>query len=409
MTTKNAPRIREPLNDAQLLMSITIGIFVVMYAAAMLFLGGGFLKTQQFFDLFNENAALVIISCSLTIVMIGGGINISVGGVISLTVMACALFLNGLAMPSDALGIALTLLLALGIGLAFGVSMGWMVSYLEIQPFIVTLAGMFLARGLTTVLSINPVKVAHEGFLKMVKKKLEIPWLGYVAKNGNLISAKLEIGAIVALIVVVLVYLMLRYTKLGRNIYALGGNRQSALLGINVKRTTFYTYVISGLLSGLAGFVFLMHKPAGNASVAMRSEMDAIAASIIGGTLLTGGVGNVIGTLFGVMVLASIQKAKAKLFPFGWFHLAKALWLDRHPRVLDMLLVGVLPEYQDKGANALIFAELIPEGAKDGYEWAETHHQLEDNEKSQTQWKNLDCIVHKRRCAYQRPISGANR
>lgn len=105
----------------------------------------------------------------------------------------------------------------------------------------------------------------------------------------------------------------------------------------------------------------------------------------------------------------AIQKAKAKLFPFGWFHLAKALWLDRHPRVLDMLLVGVLPEYQDKGANALIFAELIPEGAKDGYEWAETHHQLEDNEKSQTQWKNLDCIVHKRRCAYQRPISGANR
>lgn len=330
MTTKNAPRIREPLNDAQLLMSITIGIFVIMYAAAMLFLGGGFLKTQQFFDLFNENAALVIISCSLTIVMIGGGINISVGGVISLTVMACALFLNGLAMPSDALGIALTLLLALGIGLAFGVSMGWMVSYLEIQPFIVTLAGMFLARGLTTVLSINPVKVAHEGFLKMVKKKLEIPWLGYVAKNGNLISAKLEIGAIVALIVVVLVYLMLRYTKLGRNIYALGGNRQSALmLGINVKRTTFYTYVISGLLSGLAGFVFLMHKPAGNASVALRSEMDAIAASIIGGTLLTGGVGNVIGSFFGVLIngtISSLVKTNGKLSS-AWPNVVTAILL----------------------------------------------------------------------------------
>ena len=102
---------------------------------------------------------------------------------------------------------------------------------------------------------------------------------------------------------------MLRYVKLGRNIYALGGNQQSALmLGINVNRTRFLSYVISGLLSGLAGFIFLMHKPAGNASVAMRSEMDAIAASIIGGTLLTGGVGNVIGTFFGVMILATIQK-----------------------------------------------------------------------------------------------------
>jgi hypothetical protein len=100
----------------------------------------------------------------------------------------------------------------------------------------------------------------------------------------------------------------------------------------------------------------------------------------------------------------AIQKAKAKMFPFGWFHLAKALWFTKHPQILDMLLVGVLPEYQDKGANALIFADLIPEGSKDGYEWAETHHQLEDNDKSQTQWKNLDCIIHKKRCAYQKTL-----
>lgn len=330
MKPKNALKTREPLSDAQLLMSITIGIFVLMYASAMYFMGGAFLKTQQFFDLFNENAALVIISCSLTIVMIGGGINISVGGVIGLTVMACAIFLNGLEIENSFIGITMTLLLALGIGLFFGLFQGFMVSYLEIQPFIVTLAGMFLARGLTTVLSINPVKVAHEGFLAMIKNKLEIPWLGYVAKNGNLIAAKLEIGAIVALVVVVLVYLMLRFTKLGRDIYALGGNRQSALmLGINVKRTTFYTYLISGVLSGLAGFVFLMHKPAGNASVAMRSEMDAIAASIIGGTLLTGGVGNVIGTLFGVMVLASIQKiiALSPLNESWWQEMANGAML----------------------------------------------------------------------------------
>ena len=307
MTTARKQK-RERLTDAQLLMTISICIFVIMYAAAMIFMRGGFLKTQQLFDLLNDNAALIIISCALTVVMIGGGINISVGGVIGLTVMAGALFLNA---HSDGgpFSIVLTFLLAIGIGLAFGLLQGFLVSYLEIQPFIVTLAGMFLARGLTTMLSVNPVSVSHSAFSAFVKTKIQIAFLGYTAKNGNLIPAKLEIGAVVALMVVVLVYLMLRYTKLGRNVYAIGGNPGSALtMGINVKRTRFYSYLISGLLSGLAGFVFLMHKPAGNASVAMRSEMDAIAASIIGGTLLTGGVGNVIGTFFGTMILATIQK-----------------------------------------------------------------------------------------------------
>ena len=314
-----------------MLMFISIGIFVAMYLAAMLTLGGGFLKPQQIFDLLNDNAALIIISCALTIVMIGGGINISVGGVIGLTVMSCALFLNSNGIENSFLSILLTLLLALGIGLAFGLLQGFLVSHLEIQPFIVTLAGMFLARGLTTILSVNPVKVAHEGFLELVKTKLQIPWLGYVAQNGNLIPAKIEIGAVTAVAVVILMFLLLRYTKLGRSIYAVGGNRQSALmLGINVKRTVFWSYVISGVLSGLAGFVFLMHKPAGNASVAMRSEMDAIAASIIGGTLLTGGVGNVIGTFFGAMILSTIQKiiALSPLNASWWQEMANGAMLS---------------------------------------------------------------------------------
>ena len=326
----NRLRVREPLTDTQLLMYISIGIFVVMYAAAALTLKGGFLKPQMIFDLLNDNAALIIISCALTIVMIGGGINISVGGVIGLTVMSCALFLNNNHIESSSLSILVTLLLALGIGLGFGVLQGFLVAHLEIQPFIVTLAGMFLARGLTTILSVNPVKVAHEGFLNLVKTKLKISWLGYTAQNGNLIPAKIEIGAI-AVAVVIVMFLILRYTRLGRNIYAVGGNRQSALmLGINVKSTVFWSYVISGLLSGLAGFVFLMHKPAGNASVAMRSEMDAIASSIIGGTLLTGGVGNVIGTFFGSMILATIQKiiALSPLNASWWQEMASGAMLS---------------------------------------------------------------------------------
>ncbi len=304
-----AEKHREPLTDAQLLMTISICIFAAMYAMAMLLMGGGFRKAQMVFDLLNDNAYLIIIACALTVVMIGGGINISVGGVIGLTVMACAIFLNSSGVENGPISVTLTLLLALGIGLAFGILQGFLVSYLEIQPFIVTLAGMFLARGLTTMLSVNPVKVSSQEFLSIVQTKILIPWLGYTAKNGNLIPAKMEIGALVALVTVIFMYLFLRYARLGRHIYALGGNQQSALmLGINVRRTRFLSYMISGLLSGLAGFVFLMHKPAGNASVAMRSEMDAIAASIIGGTLLTGGMGNVIGTFFGTMILATIQK-----------------------------------------------------------------------------------------------------
>lgn len=340
-------QLREPLTDAQLLMVISIGIFIAMYLIAMLTLGGGFLKAQQIFDLLNDNAALIIIACSLTVVMIGGGINISVGGVIGLTVMSCALFLNNNGIGSSFVSIMLTFLLALGIGLAFGVLEGFLVSYLEIQPFIVTLAGMFLARGLTTILSVNPVKVTHESFLALVKTKLKISWLGYVAQNGNLIPAKIEIGAIVAIAVVVLMALMLRFTKLGRNIYALGGNRQSALmLGINVKRTCFSSYVVSGVLSGLAGFVFLMHKPAGNASVAMRSEMDAIAASIIGGTLLTGGVGNVVGSFFGAMILATIQKiiALSPLNASWWQEMANGAMLG-----FFIMLQSVVLSVRSKG------------------------------------------------------------
>ena len=324
-------RKREPMTDTQMLMFISIGIFVLMYAGAMLTLGGGFLKPQQIFDLLNDNAALIIISCALTIVMIGGGINISVGGVIGLTVMSCALFLNGNGIENSFLSILMTFLLALAIGLVFGLLQGFLVAHLEIQPFIVTLAGMFLARGLTTMLSVNPVKVTHEGFLELVKVKVKISWLGYTAQNGNVIPAKIEIGAVVAVAIVILMYLMLRYAKLGRSIYAVGGNRQSALmLGVNVRSTIFWSYVISGLLSGLAGFIFLMHKPAGNASVAMRSEMDAIAASIIGGTLLSGGVGNVIGTFFGAMILSTIQKiiALSPLNASWWQEMANGAMLS---------------------------------------------------------------------------------
>jgi simple sugar transport system permease protein len=296
-------RRKEPLTDTQLLLTITICIFVGMYVLAMLVWGGGFLRPQQLFDMFNNNASLIIISCGLTIVMVAGGIDISVGGITALVVMSCVVHLD------DFSGSILTsVLLALGIGLAFGLVQGYLIAYLKIQPFIVTLAGMFFARGMTTVVSVEPHSAKHAGFLALKTLRIEIPWLGYTAKNGALIPGRLEIGVVIALAAVLLVFILLKWTKLGRNLYAVGGNPQSALmLGINVKRTRFCSYLISGLLAGIGGFVFMTHTGAGNATNATGAEMNAIASSIIGGTLLTGGVGNVIGTLFGVLTLTTIK------------------------------------------------------------------------------------------------------
>lgn len=293
---------REPLTDTQLLMTITIGIFFTMYFAAMAIWGGGFLRWQQVFDMLNNNAALIIVACGLTVVMIGGGIDISVGGVTALVVMSCIVHMN------NGGSIFTSALLALGIGLCFGLAHGFLISYLEIQPFIITLAGMFFARGMTTIISLEPQKIAHESFQQLMKTKIEIPWLGYIAKKGNLIPARMEIGVVIALLLVLIIFFVLRKTRLGRNFYAMGGNSQSALmLGVNVKRTRFYSYLISGVLSGIAGFVFMMHTGAGNATNAAGAEMNAIASAIIGGTLLSGGVGNVIGTLFGTLTLTTIK------------------------------------------------------------------------------------------------------
>ncbi len=299
----NFAKRKEPLTNTQLLMTITIVIFVVMYILAMTLLGGGFLHAQQIFDMLNDNASLIIVSCGLTIVMIGGGIDISVGAVTSLVVMACVLYLNR---GGSVFG---SILLALGIGLAFGLVQGYLVSYLEIQPFIVTLAGMFFARGMTTILSVNPQKVDHAAFSVLREAKIEISWLGYTAKNGNVVPARIELGVVVALVCIILVFILLKYLRMGRNFYAMGGNQTSALmLGINIKRTRFASYILSGLLSGISGYVFMMHTGAGNATNAAGMEMNAIASSIIGGTLLTGGVGNVIGTLFGTLSLTTIKK-----------------------------------------------------------------------------------------------------
>ena len=291
------------MSDTNLLLLITVIVFFLMYIGAIVFQGGGFLKPQTFFNILNANAALLIASLGMSIVMITGSIDISVGGVAALVSMCCAVYL-------DHMGgnVVVSLLIAVGIGLAFGLVQGYLVAYLDIQPFIVSLAGMFFARGMTTIVHTNPFNVENEAFVALKDTRVVVLGMGTVNRIGKYVDAYVEIGVIVAILIVALLFFVLRYTKLGRGFYAVGGNRQSALmLGINVKRTRFLAHLICGLLAGIGGYVYFLHVGSGAASHATGMEMNAIASSIIGGTLLTGGVGNIIGTFFGVMSLSTIQ------------------------------------------------------------------------------------------------------
>ena len=291
------------LSDTNLLLTITIVVFLLMYIGAVVFLGEGFLKPQTFLNILNSNAALIITACGMSIVMITGGIDISVGGVVALVSMSCAVYLD----YKDG-NIFMSILLALGIGLAFGLVQGFLVAYLDIQPFIVSLAGMFFARGMTTIVHTNPFNVENEAFVALKGTRITVPGLGSVNRLGKYVDAYVSIGVIVALLIVVILFCVLRWTKLGRNFYAVGGNRQSALmLGINVKRTRFIAHVLCGLLAGIGGYVYFLYVGSGAPSHASGMEMNAIASSIIGGTMLTGGVGNIAGTFFGVLSLSTIQ------------------------------------------------------------------------------------------------------
>ncbi len=297
------------ISDTNLLLIITITVFLVMYACAVIFLGAGFRKPQAFFNILNDNAALIILACGMSVVMITGGIDISVGTLTALVCMSCAVHLdyNG--------GSVLTAMaLAVAIGMAFGLVQGYLVAYLEIQPFIVTLAGMFFAKGMTTIVNSTQFNVEHEAFQALKGTRIYVPGMGSINKLGKYVPAYVEPGVIVALLVVLLLFVLLRWGKLGRGFYAVGGNAASAnMLGINVRRTRFLAHLLCSTLAGIGGFVYFLHVGSGSPSHASGAEMNAIASSIIGGTMLSGGVGNVVGTFFGVLSLSTIKNIVSSL------------------------------------------------------------------------------------------------
>ncbi|BCJ40616.1 sugar ABC transporter permease [Actinoplanes ianthinogenes] len=242
-------------------------------------------------NLFRDNAVLLVVAVGMTFVILTGGIDLSVGAVISLTTTLTATLLQGGWPP------LLVLPLVLVLGALLGSGMGAVIQYFKVEPFIATLAGLFLARGLA--LYINQESIPIRDKLWVTLSDLRIPLFDGV---------KTTLIAVVALVVVLIAAAVLAWTRFGRNVYAIGGSADSALLmGLPVARTRVLVYTISGFCAALGGVLFTINSTSGHALQGAGTELDAIAACVIGGVLLTGGSGYVFGTLLGVMVFGLIS------------------------------------------------------------------------------------------------------
>jgi ribose/xylose/arabinose/galactoside ABC-type transport system permease subunit len=295
---------KKAFNETSFLLKITITLFVVMYIIGMIvFREKGFAHFQTFLNLFISNASLIVIAAGLTIVMLTGGIDISVGSCVAMYCMMLANMMERQNMPATP-----AVIIVLLTGVLFGFVQGFLVSYLKIQPFIVTLAGMFFARGMTAIISVDMISIMNKQFLGWAQNKLFLPFGGYVNRKGIMIKPFIYPTVIIALVTLVIIFIMLKYTKFGRKIYAIGGSEQSSLLmGLNVRKTRLLAYVLDGFLVGIGGVLFCLNTCSGFVEQARGYEMEAIAAAVIGGTLLTGGVGNVFGSLFGVLIKGTIE------------------------------------------------------------------------------------------------------
>jgi len=295
-------------------MTVTILVCVLLYAVAgMRYHHLGFLTLQVFLDFFRDNAYLGIAAVGMTFVILSGGIDLSVGAVVGLTGMVLAKL-----MEQRGWHPAAVVALVLAIGTLFGALQGVLIQRFQLAPFFVTLAGMFFARGVALLVSTESIGLTNEKFLKI--SDLSIP----------LDSQHVIPFVAIAFLAVALIGMYLaRWTRFGRFTYAIGGNEQSAILmGLPVARTKVIVYVFSGFCSALAGVIWSMQYWSGKATAAEGMELDAIAAVVLGGTLLSGGIGSVLGTVVGVLILAIIgQIVTLENLTSWWTRIAVGLLL----------------------------------------------------------------------------------
>lgn len=269
----------------------TITIFILAY-----YIGSqmypAMQRPQAFFNLFINNGSLLLVSIGMTLVILTGGIDLSVGGMIALTSTASAALLRNGASP------VLVVPLMLVMGVVFGCILGCIIHFFKVQAFIATLMGLFFARGVAYIISLTSVTI-NDGFYKtLALTQIPIPFVS---------NAYLYSYAFVGPVLLLVAFYLANFTRFGRTVYAIGNNEQSArLMGLPVGRTKILVYSFSGFCSALAGIVFSISLLAGYGQFATGLELDSIASVVMGGTLLTGGVGNVIGTLFGVLIQGTI-------------------------------------------------------------------------------------------------------
>ena len=267
-----------------------LGILIIMLILGQLYFGR-FVTPRIMSSLLVDNAYLVVLAAGMTFVILTGGIDLSVGAVMAFTGIVCARLLT-IDVP---LGVVVPIMIVTGA--AFGLLIGVLVFYFDVQPFIASLACMFAARGLCYVLAPNAIRVSDPSVLWLQSTKLGDPAGWYITPTG-----------IMALLTIAIAGWILGYSRFGRTVYAIGGNEQSArLMGLPVARTKVLVYVISGICAGVAGLIFTSYTAAGYALNGVGTELDTIAAVVIGGTLLTGGSGYVIGSLIGVLVYGVIK------------------------------------------------------------------------------------------------------
>jgi ribose/xylose/arabinose/galactoside ABC-type transport system permease subunit len=265
-------------------------VFIVFFIVGGL-LFRNFFTLRVLLNLLTNNAFLGLAAVGMTVVIISGGIDLSVGAVISTTAMVIAI------LDRAGIGPLPAILLAMLFATGLGALMGLVIQYFDAPPFIVTLAGMFFARGLGYILSLSSIPINGAFYHAMSTA-------GVRFEGG----AKLTVPAMIFLFMVLVTWFLLRHTKFGRTCYAMGGNEQSAfLMGLPVPRTKVLIYTFSGLCSGIGGLVYVFYTLSGYGLAAIGLELQAIAAVVIGGTLLTGGFGSVLGTLIGVGIRGTIQ------------------------------------------------------------------------------------------------------
>ena len=271
-----------------------------------------FITGQVLANILITNSHLIALAVGLTFVILTGGIDLSVGAVVALSAMIAARLMDG-GWPAAA-----AIPLVLCTGSLLGLLVGLMIHYFRIQPFIATLAAMFLARGMCYVISIQSIPINERFFVYMSRKRLTI-----------LPDTTITPAVLVALGMVVVAFYVLHYTRFGRTVYAIGGSEPSAvLMGLPVPRVKVGVYVISGFCASLGGMLYTFNAvQSGNPLHAIGMELDAIASVAIGGTLLTGGYGFIIGSLLGVLVIGTISSIIrfSGTLNSGWTRIASGL------------------------------------------------------------------------------------